>query len=57
MNNEYRNANNTNFKKGIEMIIDNNIAKDTYSERAERLQLFSTNIDAFAVEIGIFGDR
>jgi len=39
------------------MIINNNITNDTYTERAERIQLLSTNIDDFAVELGIAGDR
>ena len=50
-------ANNTHFNKGDEMIINNNIAGDNYTERAERIQLLSTNIDTYAAELGIAGDK
>jgi len=39
------------------MIINNSISADSYSERAERLQLLSTNIDTFAVDLGIIDPR
>ena len=39
------------------MIINNSISADTYTERAERLQLLSTNIDTYAVELAISGAR
>ena len=39
------------------MIINNNFSNDTNSERAERLQLLSTNIDTFAVELAIVPPR
>jgi len=39
------------------MIINNSFSADIYSERAERIQLLSTNIDTFAVELDIAGAR
>jgi len=44
-------------RRGFKMIINNNIAGDNYTERAERLQLLSTNIDTYAVELAISGAR
>lgn len=39
------------------MIINNNFAKDDDSDRAERLELLSANIDKYALEIGVSGDN
>ena len=39
------------------MITNNSISADDYTERAERIQLLSTNIDTYAVELRIVGDK
>ena len=39
------------------MIINNSISIDDYTVRAERLQLLSTNIDTYAVVLGITGAK
>ncbi len=39
------------------MIIKNSISTNSYSERAERLQLLLPNIDTFDAELGIIYPR